>query len=86
MQDSAGWSVPCGNVGLPVHVRAHRPDWRRVRSAGRSGLKQAGPGRLWSGPGQLWLGQGRLWSGPGQISFGSARPSGVMWGPTGPSR
>ena len=46
MQGSAEWSVPCGNVGLPVHVRAHRPDWRRVRSAGRSGLKQAGPGRL----------------------------------------
>ena len=86
MQDSEEWSVPCGNVSLPVHVQAHRPYRGRVRSAGRSGLKQAGPGQLWSGPGRLWLGQGRLWSGPGQISFGSARPSGVMWGPTGPSR
>ena len=49
-------SAPCGNVGLRVHVRAHRPDRERVRGAGRSGLKRAGPGGSWSGP----VGYGRV--------------------------
>ena len=34
--------MPCGNVGMQVHVRANRTDRVRVGSVRRSGLEQAG--------------------------------------------
>ena len=40
--------MPCGNVGLPVHVRAHRPDRGRVRVGDGCGrvLVRSASGRL----------------------------------------
>ena len=52
--------MPCGNVGMQVHVMADRSDWGRVRSVRRTGLEQAGPGRVGVGYGQVWVGYGRV--------------------------
>ena len=52
--------VPCGKVGMQVHVRANRPDWGRVGSVRRAGLEQAGPGRVRVGYGQVRVGCGQV--------------------------
>ena len=56
------------------------------QECGEVRVKASGAWLVMVRPGSVVVGQGRLLSGPSQISFGSAGPSGVMWGPTGQSR